>query len=320
MLKLFGDFCINLLTILVRIIITIGEGAIFCCTCLLRAIKYTTTQIIQTVVTFYAGSVQFISQYLWNVVKKKDTKTRHVSVVFFLLMYRVRYFLIGFIFALILIFVKSSIEFINNLPNLSLLETYQSGLSTHIFDRNGKLLYEIFREQNRTPIKLDTLPKYVAWSTIATEDKNFYRHNGISIIGGMLRAFKVNIVTKDKLQGGSTITQQLVKSSLLTPERTVERKIKEIVLAVLAERKYTKYQILEMYLNQVPYGGTAWGIEEASKMYFGKSAKDVSLAQAAFLAGLPQAPSLYSPYINPHAAVARQHEVLDSMYKNHYIT
>ncbi|MCR4329807.1 MAG: PBP1A family penicillin-binding protein [Candidatus Roizmanbacteria bacterium] len=320
MLCAIRDFCISMLTVLTRVIVFLGESILFFFRSVINWCQNLLTSTKRFIVSIYANGIQLISQMLWNVVKKKNTKKRHVSVVFFLLMYRVRYFLIGFIFALLLIFVKSSIDFINNLPNLSLLETYQSGLSTHIYDRNGKLLYEIFREQNRTPIKLDTLPEYVAWATIATEDKNFYHHNGVSLIGGMLRALRENIVTKNKLQGGSTITQQLVKSSLLTPERTVERKIKEIVLAMMAERKYEKNQILEMYLNQVPYGGTAWGIEEASKMYFGKHAKDVSLAQAAFLAGLPQAPSLYSPYINPHAATVRQHEVLYSMYTDRYIT
>jgi len=319
MIRILRDLCINLLTVFTRFIIALGEGILFLHFSIKNGIQIIFKVIRESIINCYVNAIQFISQFLWNLIKKKNAKKRHVSVVFFLLMYRVRYFLIGFIFALLLISVKSSIDFINNLPNLSLLETYQSGLSTHIYDRNGKLLYEIFREQNRTPIKLDTLPKYITWATIAIEDKNFYHHAGVSLVGGVLRALKENIVTKNKLQGGSTITQQLVKSSLLTPERTVERKIKEIVLAMMAERKYEKNQILEMYLNQVPYGGTAWGIEEASKMYFGKHAKDVSLAQAAFLAGLPQAPSLYSPYINPHAALVRQHEVLLSMYTDRYI-
>ncbi|PJE62860.1 penicillin-binding protein [Candidatus Roizmanbacteria bacterium CG10_big_fil_rev_8_21_14_0_10_39_6] len=320
MMGILRDFCINLLTVFARLIILLGEGVLFLFRTMVNSAQSVLMSTKQFLVGFYTNSIQSVSRILWNVVKKKNVKKRHVSVVFLLLMYRVRYFLIGFMFALLLIFVKSSIDFINNLPNLSLLETYQSGLSTHIYDRNGKLLYEIFREQNRTPVKLDTLPKYITWATIATEDKNFYYHSGVSLVGGVLRALRENIVTKNKLQGGSTITQQLVKSSLLTPERTVERKVKEIVLAMMAERKYNKDQILEMYLNQVPYGGTAWGIEEASKMYFGKHAKDVSLAQAAFLAGLPQAPSLYSPYINPHAALVRQHEVLYSMYADNYIT
>lgn len=320
MIKALVDFCINLVLLVVRLVIKIGDNEIGATSFVNRKVVYGLSLVRQAIISFYSNGIQYITYSLWNIFKKRTTKKRHVSVTFFLLMYRVRYFLIGFVFALILLFIKSSVDFINNLPNLSLLATYQSGLSTHIYDRNGKLLYEVFREQNRTPVKLESLPKYLPWATIATEDKNFYRHNGVSLIGGVLRALRENLITKDKLQGGSTITQQLVKSSLLTPERTVERKIKEIVLAVMAERKYSKDQILEMYLNQVPYGGTAWGVEEASKMYFGKNAKDISLAEASFLAGLPQAPSLYSPYINPHAALTRQHEVLSSMLKDKYIT
>ena len=135
----------------------------------------------------------------------------------------------------------------------------------------------------------------------------------------MLRAAKEMLIEKKDLQGGSTITQQLVKSSLLTPERTIERKIKEIILAIWAERIYSKHEILEMYLNQVPYGGSAYGIEEASKIYFGKNAKDLTLSESALLAGLPQAPSLYSPFINPKAAIKRRNDVLKNMYEQKFI-
>jgi len=122
------------------------------------------------------------------------------------------------------------------------------------------------------------------------------------------------------LQGGSTITQQLVKSALLSPERTIDRKIREIILAIWTERLYTKNQILEMYLNQVPYGGSAYGVEEASKLYFGKSASDLNIAEAALIAGLPQAPSLYSPFVNLDAAVSRRNDVLEKMYEQKFIT
>jgi 1A family penicillin-binding protein len=188
-----------------------------------------------------------------------------------------------------------------------------------MYDRNGKLLYEIYKDQNRTITKLSDLPKYIYQATIAIEDKDFYTHSGVSFWGGILRAAKDTIMNKG-LQGGSTITQQLVKSALLTPERTIERKLKEILLALWTEKLYSKNQILEMYLNQVPYGGSAYGIEEASKTYFGKNAKDLSIAQAAFLAGMPQAPSLYSPYTNPNLAKNRRDEVLKKMYELGYIT
>ncbi len=192
-------------------------------------------------------------------------------------------------------------------------------LATHIMDRNGKLLYKIFKDEKRTPIKISKLPKYVSQATIATEDKNFLNHRGISIFGGIFRAAKDTILKK-QLQGGSTITQQLVKSALLTPERTIRRKIKEIILALWTERIYSKGEILQMYLNQVPYGGSSYGIEEASKTYFKKSAKDLSLPEAALLAGLPQAPSLYSPYANPDLARTRRNNVLKNMMDEKYIT
>lgn len=191
--------------------------------------------------------------------------------------------------------------------------------SSHIYSRDNKLLYEIFHDQNRTPITLNNLPNHVKWATIAIEDKDFYKHQGISVFGGMLRALRDTVLGK-KLQGGSTITQQLVKSALLTPERTIERKVKEIILALLVERTYTKDQILEMYLNQVPYGGTAWGIEEASRLYFGKGTKQLKLHESALLAGLPQAPTSYSPFSNPTAAKNRQVAVLQRMLEEKYIS
>lgn len=241
------------------------------------------------------------------------------SVSYALFLYRIKYFIFGFVIAFIALSVLSGIDFINSLPNISLVENNRASLSTHIYDRRGKLLYEVYRDQNRTPVHLSDLPIFVKQATIAIEDREFYSHNGVSVVGGILRAIRETFLKK-QLQGGSTITQQLVKSALLTPERTFDRKIKEIMLALLVERKYTKDQILEMYLNQVPYGGTAWGIEEAAKMYFGKNAKELSLPEAALLAGLPQAPSSYSPYSNPNAAKQRQKSVLLSMVHERYIT
>jgi penicillin-binding protein 1C len=137
-------------------------------------------------------------------------------------------------------------------------------------------------------------------------------------VGGILRAIKEMIV-KGELQGGSTITQQLVKTSLLTPERTLQRKAKEAVLAIWTEQLFSKKEILEMYLNQVPYGGSAYGIEEASKTYFNKSAKDLTVSEAAMLAGLTRAPSKYSPFINPQYAINRKNEVLHAMYELGYL-
>lgn len=207
-----------------------------------------------------------------------------------------------------------------NLPSPTKLKDYKAiPLSSHIYDRNGKLLYEIYKEQNRTAVRLKALPKYVWQASVAVEDKDFFKHKGVSLVSGILRAARETIVKKN-LQGGSTITQQLVKSALLNPERTIRRKLREIFLAVWTEKLFTKEEILELYLNQVPYGGSSYGIEEASKTYFGKHAKNLKLDEAALLAGLPQAPSLYSPYLNPELAIRRRNEVLKKMAEQKYIT
>ncbi len=201
---------------------------------------------------------------------------------------------------------------------ISLKDFKATPLSTHILDRNGKLLYQLYQKQKRTPIKLKDLPPYVAQATIATEDKNFYQHQGISVVGGMVRAIKDTLL-KQQLQGGSTITQQLVKSALLTSQRTVQRKIREIILALWTEKIFSKNEILELYLNQIPYGGAIYGIEEASQRFFAKPAKKLTLEEIALLTGLPQAPSFYSPYNNPDLAVIRRNEVLKAMYEQKYI-
>jgi len=191
-------------------------------------------------------------------------------------------------------------------------------ISTKILDRHGELLYNIYDDQNRTPVKLDDLPGYLKEATIAIEDKNFYRHHGFDT-GGILRALW-KTVSGQRLEGGSTITQQLVKVALLTPERTISRKIKEAILTIATEVLYSKNQILEMYLNHIPYGGTAYGIEAAAHRFFNKDAKDLSLAQASLLVGLPQAPSRYSPLANPDSAKERQALVLGRMAEDKYIS
>lgn len=192
-------------------------------------------------------------------------------------------------------------------------------VSTQLLDRNGKLIYEIYEEKRRTPIKIGELPPYVAQATIAVEDKDFYKHHGLDI-RGIGRAV-LRITTKQELQGGSTITQQLVKTTLLTPERTIKRKIRELALTLIIETVYSKDKIIEMYLNNVPYGGTAWGIEAAAQTYFAKSARELTLAEAALLAGLPAAPTRFSPFgVNPDLAKTRQEHVLQRMVEDSYIT
>lgn len=195
----------------------------------------------------------------------------------------------------------------------------EEGFATKILDRNGDLLYDVFANQRRTPVKLENVPMDLRHATIAIEDKNFYKHEGFDPTG--LLRIPVNLVLKQRLEGGSTLTQQLVKNVLLSPERTIFRKIKEFILSVQIERKYSKDEILQMYLNEAPYGGTAWGVETAAETYFGKNVKDVNLVESAILAGLPQRPSAYSPYgANPKAYVGRTQEVLRRMREDGYIT
>lgn len=204
------------------------------------------------------------------------------------------------------------------LPN-QITSKSKNPVSTQLLDRNGKLIYEIFEEKRRTPISLKDLPVHVAQATVSIEDKDFYQHHGFSV-SGITRAL-YRIFSRKRLEGGSTITQQLVKTTLLTPERTIKRKIREFTLSVIIDSIYPKDKILEMYLNNVPYGGTAWGIEAASQNYFGKPAKDLSLAEASLLAGLPQAPTKFSPFgVNPQLAEDRQLTVLRRMVEDGYIT
>jgi 1A family penicillin-binding protein len=205
-----------------------------------------------------------------------------------------------------------------DLPSPDSLIERDVELSTKIYDRNGELLYDVHGEKDRVLVKLDDVPPYLKEATIAIEDKNFYQHKGFDLTG-ILRNFKF-VVTGRPIAGGSTLTQQLIKNALLTPERTITRKIKELVLALQIERKYSKDQILQMYLNEVPYGGQAWGIEAAAQMYFGKSAKDLNLAESAMLAGLPAAPTRFSPYNDPDAAKWRQEQVLRRMVEDGKIT
>ena len=208
---------------------------------------------------------------------------------------------------------------IEGLPSAEVLAAREIVASTKIYDRNGELLYKIYKDENRTPTELSSIPDHVIKATLAIEDSEFYTHPGFSV-KGMVRAMIRNY-QRGELTGGSTITQQLVKNTLLTPEKTLTRKLREIVLAVKVEMEYSKDEILEMYLNEVSYGGTAYGIQEAAVMYFNKNVKDLNLAEAALLAGLPMSPTDYSPFgSNPEASMIRRLEVLRLMEENGFIT
>ncbi len=221
---------------------------------------------------------------------------------------------------LVVLFIALLAYTLKDLPSAGTLGSGDKfAVSSHIVDRNGKELYEIFADENRTPIKIDDLPPYVYQASVSIEDRYFFHHFGFDFIGISRAAYTT--LTGGRLEGGSTITQQLVKNALLTRERSWERKAKEAVLTVATELLYSKMQILEMYLNYIPYGGTAVGIESASQRYFDKHAKDLDLAEAAMLAGLPQSPSQYSPFgSNPEAGKLRQAEVLRRMVEDKYIT
>ncbi|HSA83597.1 MAG TPA: transglycosylase domain-containing protein [Patescibacteria group bacterium] len=208
---------------------------------------------------------------------------------------------------------------LKDLPNPANVQSTTGSYSTQIYDRHNKLLYTLYSDRNQTFVPLDKIPNSLQQATIAIEDRDFYRHGAVDF-RGIARALYANLFHQ-QFQGGSTLTQQLVKNSLLTPERTIQRKIKEVVLSFAVEILYNKDQILEMYLNQVPYGGTAYGVEAASQTYFGKKVGELTLAQQAFIAGLPEAPSILSPYgSHPERGKKRQEEVLRKMAEQGYIT
>ncbi len=224
---------------------------------------------------------------------------------------------------LVLVLVLSTVflwaRFLFTLPKPGILVERNPVLSTKIYDRNGQPLYKIYKTQNRTQVSLSQIPIYTQQATIAIEDAEFYTHHGFSL-RGIIRSAERNI-TRGEKTGGSTITQQLVKNTLLSPEKTISRKLKEIILAIIVETKFEKSQILEMYLNEVSYGGSAYGIEESAQLYFGKGASELDLAQSALLAGLPKAPTTYSPFgAHPEFAKARQLEVLSRMVQEGFIT
>ena len=232
-----------------------------------------------------------------------------------------RGFTVATIFAVLLAMSSTVFYFLilRDLPSPRELVTRKQIVTTKIYDRNGILLYKIYKDENRTLVPLSTVPDSLKAATISIEDRSFYQHGGFSL-SGIFRAVLANIQGK-KVQGGSTITQQLVKNTLLTPEKTVRRKIRELILSVMVEASLKKDEILEMYFNEVSFGGSVYGVEEASRRYFNKSVRDLTLAESAYLAGLPQAPSAYSPFgPTPEIGFQRQHQVLQRMVEDRYIT
>ena len=205
-----------------------------------------------------------------------------------------------------------------DLPSFAGINNYQPDAVSQIFSSNRELVAEVYNER-RYPIKLARVPVHVRQAFLASEDVDFYSHPGIDPIS-ILRALIKNIQQGNNSQGGSTITQQVVKNLLLTREKKLERKIKEAILAFKIESSLTKDQILELYLNQIFFGNSAYGIQSAAKLYYRKDVSELSIAEAAVLAGLPKAPSKYSPILNPKAAQRRQHYVIAQMQKAGFIS
>lgn len=244
--------------------------------------------------------------------KKKKPSSSGVSFLkIFLIL-----FVIGFIIVsgTVIGFVTASLK---NVP--SQLGDMNPPAASQFFDANGQLIATTKSEENRIPVKLSAVPKDLQNAFIAIEDIRFYQHMGVDP-RAILRAAVNNFTNNTLSEGGSTITQQLAKNAVLTQDRTLKRKIQEAFVAIQIEKKYSKSEILEMYLNQIYFGQGAYGIQSASRVYFGKDVGDLSLAQSAMLAGIPKSPNFFSPLSNFKEAKARQEVVLDQMVKYGFIS
>ncbi|MCS7284933.1 MAG: PBP1A family penicillin-binding protein, partial [Hydrogenobacter thermophilus] len=218
-----------------------------------------------------------------------------------------------FAFVLFALFILST-----DLPSVEKLKDWRPPEATLIYDYKGRVFGDV-AVQRRYYVPLKDIPLYVRQAFIAAEDRNFYSHFGIDPIA-VLRALIANIREREITQGASTITQQLARNLFLTPERSFKRKVKEMLLAIKIERAFSKDKILEMYLNYIYLGQGAYGVEAASRIYFGKHVKDLTLDEAALLAGLPKAPTKYNPFRNPEKVKERRNYVLQRMYEDGYIT
>ncbi|VBB07920.1 transglycosylase [Lucifera butyrica] len=201
---------------------------------------------------------------------------------------------------------------VNNLENLKLMT------ATQVFDIHGQLISKLF-EENRIVVSINNISPYIQEAIIDNEDTRFYSHMGVDPIG-ILRALWIDLLHGRIVEGGSTITQQLAKNMFLTQEQTLSRKLKEALLAIIIERKFSKQEILQAYLNQIYFGEGAYGVEAASQVYFGKHAVELSLGESAMLAGLPRGPNIFSPYVDKKAALQRRQVVLEGMVKAGDIT
>src|SRR5881628_2881866 len=209
-------------------------------------------------------------------------------------------------------------EVTTDLPPVDQLLRYQPPVATRIFADDGAFIGELYVER-RYLVPLAAIPPHVRLAFLAAEDADFYRHHGVNPLS-IVRASIANLLHHQVVQGGSTITQQVVKALLLTPERSYERKVKELVLALRLEAKLSKDDILYLYLNQIYFGAGAYGVAAAAREFFDADVADLTIAQGALLAGLPQAPSRYDPQRRPKQAITRQHYVLERMRTEGFIT
>src|SRR5438128_10322203 len=219
--------------------------------------------------------------------------------------------LTGIIFAYQLNYSQAASE-------VAALATYRPSIVTRIYADDGKTVIGEFALEKRIPLKYDEIPANMKNAILAVEDARFYDHVGIDPIRIVGAAWKN--LTSDKVEGGSTLTQQLAKNLFLTREQTLKRKMNEWLLALQIERYYTKNQIMELYANHIFLGANAYGVEAGAETYFGKQAKDLTLEEAALLAGVPKAPTEYSPIVNPAKAKERRDLVLDLMARNGFVS
>jgi len=226
-----------------------------------------------------------------------------------------------FVFAAVILSIFVFFYYSRQLPDPNAWQDRRIIQSTKIYDREGKnLLYEIHGEEKRTVIPFNEIPQTVKEATVVAEDAEFYSHSGINI-RGIVRAIWADIKGGTLVEGGSSITQQLIKNAYLSPERTLSRKIKELILSIALERRYSKDEILNFYLNQIPYGSNSYGIEAAAQTYFNKPAKELNLAEIVYLVAMPKAPSYYSPYGNHEEELkSRANHILSRMRELKYIS
>ena len=206
----------------------------------------------------------------------------------------------------------------HDLPQIKALETFRPAAVTRIYSADKELLAELFTER-RVPVRLSEIPDPLKQAIVATEDRKFYEHTGVDL-KAVLRAIITDIRAGEFVQGASTITQQLARTLFLTPQKSIIRKLKEAFLAFQIERRYTKNEILELYLNQVYFGSGAYGVEAAARRFFGKPVGELNLAECALVAGMPKSPSRYSPLVNESRALKRRELVLNQMARNGLIT